>query len=692
MHLTTTGTGRLLSLTLALGMAVGSNSVQAADTNVIVLEPVHYTFVDGNSTKFQAHHWTKRSYRGGIEEFSADRTFENGISVTAEGHALIDQNDIGASLSLLKEVAWFLNMHFSEFRKYYDRLGGTFNRFINLGSNSTDKDLRLDIGKFELEAGLKREGWNEIVFLYEREFKRGAKSRLTWMSTTDTTFSLGAGIMRKTAPSWQEIDEVVDAFTLRLGREIAGFDMKAEQKWEFVNAENTREEKSLTTTAVAADGKIRRQNQHPATRLMTTFLHGERWLMNDKLFIASGYRFGHMDNREFEQLGEFSASGAPASYSYPEQKPSSRADNDYDTHTWVENFSIKPFGWLTVVGKVKAEVIKRESNSSYPQDSTNPPDGIINSTEESITDNKATRWGESLSFRFSGVPKTALYTELEMEQSRVLMREDRKSRAGQSGASANDIFSRETVTQIARGAVTLGGRTSFTSYLDVTNHLRHRWNNTDYDDQRETAAGSSTSRSAFFDGQSVETNELASRVMFKPCRWFSPSLRYQLRDDKYATRAENEPIVKTGMLSNIYTIDLTLRPKEEISTTLAYSKQQAATYTPARLANSAANIPTFHSDSDNWLLTTEYLPKSNLTVTNTVSYILAENFDDFSNRGIPYGVDNERLDVGMIVTWLMKENSTLKTEYDYSHFQPHSKSEAGGYQAHSIWLEVSNKF
>ena len=316
MRITTRGWLFILILALGLGVGMGINFVEAADTNVIILEPVHGTFVDGNSSKFESHHWTKRGYRGGIEEFSTGQTLESGISIKADGHALIDQNDLGASLSIAKKEKWFLNMDFSEFRKYYDRLGGTFNRFINLGTNSTDRDLELNIGKFELSAGIKIEGWDELAFLYEREFKKGTKSRLTWMSVTDTTFSLGPGIMRKIGPSWQEIDEVVDVFTLKAGRQIAGFSMKGEQKWEFARSENLREEKSLTSTAVDADGKIRRQNQHPATNLMTTLIQGERWFMDDKVFFASGYRFGHMDNREFEQLGEFSASGVPTSYHY----------------------------------------------------------------------------------------------------------------------------------------------------------------------------------------------------------------------------------------------------------------------------------------------------------------------------------------------------------------------------------------
>lgn len=664
----------------------------AADTSVIVLEPVHHSFVEGDHQKYSSQHWVKEDYFGGIREFSMSRTLDTGVSVVTEGHALIDQNDLESSLLISKEGLGFLKVHFSEFRKYYDGTGGTFYRFTgSLGTPETFRELQMDMGKLEIEAGLRKGNWPELDFLYERDYKDGVKSRLSWTAVKTSTFGLGV-VTRNTGPSWQEVDEVVDTFAIKAKQELAGFTLKGEQRWEFTRIESFREERNLATTGVAADTKIRRQNQEPEADLMTTLLGGERWFLNDKLFVASGYRFGHMDNREWETLTEYSAAGVPTNYSNPKNKPNARADNDYDTHTWVQNFLFKPKEWLSIGTKIKAEVIKRESNSTYPSDTTSPtPDGIINTTEKSLNDNKATRFGESLSLRFTKIPKTALYTELELEQSRVLVREDRTSQAGQSGSDANEIFSRETVTDIDRGNATLGWRFLPVSWLDLTTHLRHRWNKTDYDDQRETSPGSSTAKSAFFDGQSTKTHEIATKMTFKPCRWFQPSLRYQFRDDDYATRVENEPIVKTGMISHIYTADLTLQPRQDLSTTLSFSRQNALTFTPARLASSA-NIPSFHADVASWLLATEYLPKPDITFTNTLYYSIAENFDDFSLNGMPYGVDDERFDVETGITWLLKESATLKTEYAFSQYQPHSQAGSGAYKAHVIWLELSRKF
>ncbi len=662
---------------------------EASDANIIILEPGRYNFVNGDYEKYRAHHWLQEGYSGGIREFSFKQTLKDGFEMQAEAHAIVDNNDISASLSLTRGEDWFMNLHFSEFRKYYDGTGGSFYRFTNLGTVETDKDLRLDIGKFELETGFRIAEGPEITLEYEREFRKGAKSRLTWGTENASTFGL-AKTSRKTIPAWQEIDEVVDVFAVKVKQEVAGFTLKGEQSWEFVRIESLRQEQYISDGG--GSNLIRRQNLAPETDLMTTLLGGERWFLDDKLFVASGYRFGHMDNREMETLAEFTPAGVPTGSN--ENRFSARADNDYDTHTWVENFQFKPVEWLAVTARIKAEVIKRESNSTYPLDNTSPPDGITNRTEVSLNNNKATRFGEGLFFRFTNIPRTALYTELELEQSRVLLREDRKSLAGQSGASADEIFSRETVTDIDRGVVTLGGRVVPWSLMDLTTHLRHRWNDTDYDDQRETSPGSSTARSAFFDGQSVKTNEITTKLMVKPCRWFKPSLRHQFRNDNYATRAENEPIVKTNMLSHIYTADLTLQPLRDLTTTLSFSRQNAVTSTPARLSSSANYLPTFHADVESWLMSTEYLPKPNVTLTSALYYTIAENFNDFSLTGMPYGVDNERLDVDTAVTWVVKEGTSVKTAYQFSRYQPHSKAESGAnaYDAHSLWLELNKKF
>ena len=194
----------------------------------------------------------KETYVGGVKDASAQLTLSNGVAISAQGHALIDQHDVGADVSVKKDGLGVVNVDYDEFRKYYDKTGGTYYRFGTLSASDTFRDLALDIGKFGMETGLTLEGIPELAFQYERAFKGGTKSRLAWVDVTE------GATTRKIAPSWQDIDETVDTFALKASQELAGFNVKGTQQWEFQRAETFREEKSLSTNTSAATASQRK--------------------------------------------------------------------------------------------------------------------------------------------------------------------------------------------------------------------------------------------------------------------------------------------------------------------------------------------------------------------------------------------------------------------------------------------------
>jgi hypothetical protein len=678
----------VLAVVLGSGVCFEPAEAEAADPEVsVTLAPIRQAFVRGDEATFRAHHWMREGYVGGLQALFLRHVFPDGTAFSAESHALIDQNDLGASFSLKKDALGFFNFEYSEFRKYYDKTGGVYYPFSTFRSSDTFKELELDLGHFGLETGLTLEGWPALAVEYEREFKDGAKSRLTWSAVKE------GSVTRYIAPSWQDVDEVVDTFALKARHELAGVALTGEQRWELVRTETLREEKLLATTGAASDTKMRRQDLAPEATLMTTTLGAERRFLNETVFTAAGYHFAHMDNREFETITETNAAGTPTNFSAPKQIRDARADNDYDSHTWVGNVTVHPWRWLSLGTKLKAETIHRESNSRYPQDASpsssggSTPDGTIDLIIDSFVKNKAVRWGEGLSLRVTALPRTALYTELELEQARVEMGEDRKAVVG---SSPSDVFNRYTITDVRRGAWTLGGRADPHPWLDVTAHVRRRVNDNDYDDQRESVA-SGTALSAFVDEQNQHTNEFAARATFRPCRWFRSSFRYQVRDDEYATRFEAQDHVETAMTSHIYTFDVALEPLPALLTTASFSRQAAVTTTPASLAASAT-VQDFHADVNTWLLSATYAPKPSVTLSGTLQFSSADNFNDFTARGMPLGADFHQADVAAGVTWALDDRTAVDASYEFARYNPNENVEAGAYDAHILWLEVSRAF
>ena len=660
------------------------------------LAPMRYAWVDGDLGAFRAHHWMREGAGGGIEHFDSRMMLPGNIELTSEGHALWHDHDLATSIGLRKEDLGFLHLDFSEFRKYYDDNGATYQQFATFTHPTTDKELALDIGEFSLETGLTLPDWPALTFGYAREYKDGAKSRLTLTPVVEGTTTRNIG------PSWQDVDEIVDVFSLAAEHELAGFALRGEQRWELVRSELFREERSFSTNTGASSNsqkKLRRQDQAPETTLMTTTLGGERRFFEDKLFLATGYHYAHMNNREFESLLEFNESGVLTAFSNPKMQVDARADNDYDSHTWTGNVQTALRPWLSLGTKLKSEVVRRDSNSTYPADAAEAsstggtPDGIIDRFDNSITQNKVVRWGEALTLRMTAIPRTALYTELEFEQARVLMREDRKSLDGPdagNGVSAGEVFNRETVTDVRRGAFTLGGQFAPWPFLTMTSHVRHRRHNNDYDDQRESA-GTGGARSAFIDRQHVNTDEFITRLTLRPCRWFRSAFRYQFRDDDYGTAVEAQSIVKTGMRSHRYTYDVTLQPLRQLVTTASFSRQDAVVTTPADA--SSTRIPDFNADVHTWLLTMDYVPTAPVTLTTSLAYSRAANFDEtYLFAGLPLGADFERVDATSAMRWAVRDDLSVGAEYAFYHYQANENAGTGDYSAHVIWLNVETTF
>ncbi len=672
-------------------MAVNARGVSAEEPRLsLTPEPFRYSYVTGDGEKVSAPHWMKDRYAGGIKDFSLDYNDDaQGIESAAEGHAIIDENDIDGVLTIKQQDKGFIKVDYSRFRKDYAGTGGVYHPFQNLKSINLERKLQLNIARFEVEAGLTLPEWPELTFVYEREEKDGAKSRLTWATV------LEGGVSRKISPSWQEIDETVNVFEIKAHKEIEGFDLHGDQRWELVRADSTRYEQQFSDTTVLANNKIRRQDQEPSTDAMTTTVGMEKWFWKEKAFVSSGYRYGHLDSKEIENIYESDAAGVIKNFSNPEQVRNALGYSKYDAHTWVSSFMVNPWKWLNSIARLKAEVFREKGSSQYPKDSTpvsatvgSVPDGIINTIDDSGTSNKVVRVGEGVSLRYTGIPRTALYTDLELEQVQDLLTEDRFSRGIQSAQNLGETWSRVTATASRRGVGKIGGRVSPWNFMDLTSEVGHRQNNVDYDDRREDE-GAGGARSSFVDWQNISTNEFSTRMTLRPVRWFQPSMRYQMRADRYISGFEGqETESQSNMLSNIYTFDATVLPVPDLLITGSFSKQDAWVTTIARY-NVAAQTPTFNSGVYSWLLSAVYTINPRATLTNSVLYSRADNFNDFTAAGLPLGAEFYNINYTGGLELKPRPDLTIAPKYAFYQYTPNAKVESEGYTANVFWLDVT---
>lgn len=689
------------SILLGVGLCAFSAVVNAAEeaqpeetpsayefSGSVTPEPLQYAYVEGDRHTFRQHHWTKEGYDGGFEEFELEeKNASENIRAAVDGHAMVRNNDYEVNAIVEKKDFGFLKLEYQEFIKYYDDMGGVYYPFRVLDVSTLGRELALEIGHIRVEAGLTVEEMPKINVAYERSWKDGAKSRLTW-----TPVTVGS-LTREIGPSYQQIDEVVDSVELNESHTVKGVELAGQQLFEWSSSEMAREERSLASGSTASAEKIRVQTQDPQYHLFSTTESAQRWFKDETVFAGTAYHFMRMENSEVENIFEMNKEGAVKNFSNPKQIRNARADNEYNDHAWTGNVMVTPLKWMSVDTKIRTGLTDRSGNSAYPSDTTPVaagganPDGIINNTDLSRTEDRVARIGEGISFRINGIPRTALYNDFEFEQMRNWLSEDRDSLAGQSAANAGEIFGRETLVYLSRGIWTLGGQVVPCRWFNWTSHFRINRSNSDYDDKRETDGTATGAKSAFMDAMNIQTQELATRFTFKVRPWLKPSVRYQHQLRDYETRVENLNSVGTRMDSHIFTFDVTLQPLHNLLIMTGVSPQYASVVTPAR-DSVINNTPRFQANVLTWLLNVNYDVNERVGILGGMDYTQADNFFDSADSGLPLGAAFHQSSVSAGVNWKISKMVSLITGYDWMRYNGRDQVDATNYFGHMFSIKT----
>lgn len=654
---------------------------ESSDFSVVVM-PERYISVKGDVAKFRAHRWLNDGHAAGLKDLSFKRMFSNGAVLEFDGHAIPDDNDFSSDLSLFKEDLGALDIRYTVFRKYYDDSGGYYYPFTTLATNDSGRDLNMDIGNFSVALSPSLENLHDITLLYERHVKKGKKSRLTWAEAKEGATARAIG------PSWQEIDEVVNVVTLRGETDIKGMDVSAEQSYEKVETYALREEHWLATTGVAADTKIRIQDQRPESESWTTTFHGKRWFNDETAFLGLAYRFHTLENSELENITETNAAGSPFNFgSSAKNRVNALANNKLDAHTMTGNYTKNISSSFNVAAKIKANYVKRKGESTYPYDaapSNGVPDGVIEATDYSDTRNTVLNYGQNLSFRYTGIQKTSIYGDVEMGQVRNRLEEE------QHNISRVLLWERDTRASIYKTVFTLGGRVIPSRYFNASTQARHRRDRNDYDHQKASVG---SINSAFMDGMSVTSDELTSKLTWKPYQWLQSSIRHQLLHKKYVTMVKDQLELESRTVSNTFTYDVVLQPLDELLLNVSLSRQLMKTSTAATAQTNIQAMPGFRGDVNSFLFSASYSPLETLSFIGVAGYTFSDNFNDFTSTGLPLAATNRSRLVELGLTFSPKDKDwSVSPHYGYYSYETGSLSEFGNYNAHVGWMDFALKW
>jgi len=660
---------------IALIMAISIFTINVSDlhasdgegSNIISILPVHNVDVDGDFNKFRAHTWMNKGYSGGINELRINQEFDNNTSLHFDARSIPNENDHDVELLLNKQNLGDMTIHYKMFKKYFDNSGGYYHPYTSaFESNDSNTDLNMDIGHFLFEISPSLGNLHDVTFSYEHHSKDGQKSRLTWAEVSENS------VKRNIAPSWQDVDEVVNILSLKGQTTISGFDVKAEQNWETVNVNNLRTEKFLSDTS-GSGTKMRFQDQEPQSSVLTTTLQGEKWFNDNKSFLAFAYRFNQIEGEETETLRETDENGVAAAYSYDENENNSTSGLSVISNSLVGHYMTNLNPQWNLTAKTKVEMISKDASSALNDITT--LDSNFNDTR-----NKRMNYGQDLGFRYSGLPRSSIYGNVEFGYTTDRLKEDEVDESGSIS------WFRETWTKVQKTTWTLGSRHIPSKTLNLTTQLRHRRQINDYDDQDESTGVSS----AFFEEIETFTNEAKTKLSWKPQNWLRGAVRYQFLHKLFNARHETLLAQQAVTQSHSVSFDIVLQPLDNLLMNLSLSRQDAFTVTAAAADSTVSQAPRFNADVNSLLYSMSYSPKEELSFTGLINYTLSDNFNDFTATALPLAVTNSHYNAEVAMQWAPKDkNWSIKPKYAYYNYKANSISEYGDYNAHVAWLDFN---
>ncbi len=685
----------IVGLNLVLPLLFGSFYVYAQEGSAgsgEITPSIVYIDLTGDKEKFAEDHWIRDGATGGVSGYSYINENRLGDSIVAEGRGLAGNGDYQFNFDLKKEGFGNLIFEFKQFNKYYDGTGGYYSPF---GSSisfpnyllETGRDLSLDIGNLKVEAIFSKEEETKCILSYEREYRKGAKSLTSWGSVTGTVNN--AATTRKILPTFLEIDEMVNKLELKIEHTVNGIDISAEQAWEGVKVQTQKVNNRTLSLANGAFSTVRYKYEDLDADLYTTVVRVAKDF-NEKVNLSMAVLYEFARDHTNERITDTSVAATN------ENHPVNPANVYQGTVTLLPKISILLMEHLFMEAGFRWEWIDKNGSSTYNRDRTNPPDNIADellNIDDEIKDNHL---GETFSIKFDGIRDVVFYADGEFEQ-QVRREVNTQNSFGRLPTATNN-FLRDTNTLTYDYECTLGSKFYPMPKVDVTAEFKYKYGLRDY---KRGGAGNAIQTGditngyrGFLNSVSYTTVKPIAMFNFKPYRWLACNFRYAYDSTAYGVETRLADATEISEYkANIYSTGATLMPNDTLYLTFFYQYKEAMTETPANgTGGGPTNVPTYNANVRALSASCSYAPVKNVTVRGSYTFSRADNFNDFSNIGLPLGLDNLSQDASIGIESKICSGGILEFKYDFAAYDETSNSGMDDYEAHLFYTALKMVF
>jgi hypothetical protein len=658
---------------------------------------------DGDTAQFeQAHHLPGDQAYGGIQDMHYEQNIGKNATLTVDGHALWDINDYDIKVELAQPKLGYIRFGFTEFRTWYDGNGGFLPPKGGTWFPPLYPEMHIDRGEAWVELGLRVPDWPEITIHYSHEFRDGQKDSTSWGDTNLTGLAIGS--TKKIVPSFRDIDEKRDIFSLDISKSFGNTDVLLGMRYEHIDDQddfkNIRGAGQLPPV-VPPPGQQRFVTQHnnDDTDLFSGHVITETRL-TDSVWFTAGYSYTTMEN----DISGSRLFGTHFDSAFGEPVPtlgqrdhafidlSGMAEIKY--HVFDANWYWTPTKDLVLLSGFRYTHERQDTDSTFlalEPVANVPPPGFHYGTPTPASGERNSdydRFAERLEMRYTGIKDWLFYVEGEWDAEYGHVFEFQTDEGDLVDKNTNFLGQKYTI-----------GATWYPSTrVSVAGQYYHKIAN--YDNDYIKGAGQRLI------GQDWDTDDLNIRITFRPkmpakLGVLTMVTRYDFLhtniDGQWALDTSPLQEQQTGEIKrHMITESITWNPLARLYLQADASVVLNETDTPAsQITLSPFTGPTVTNfRNDYWTVSTGagYLIDEKTDLQFSYSFYRANDYFNNAPAAVPYGMGATEHIVGATISRQLTKRVRLSLSYRYCNYTEETSGGHNNFAAHSIFSSLGFRF
>lgn len=648
---------------------------------------VRYYGVSGDERKFREHNWQTEDWAGGLEHLRLQERLTNGVLVTTEARAIVDQNDYLLKLRLEKPDLGFIDAGFQQYRRYTDDTGLWYSGY-NFPVPSLNQDLALDVGKSWIDLGLTLPNWPKMTLGYEHQYKEGDKSSLQYdyVSPDLATDPRGRALL----PTRRLIDEEVHILKFDFDHDLFGVRVTDNFRGEFYNQTSTRDR-----SGVFAAGTISMDNGAREVEKIDHFQAANAFVLEKQfkkwLYVSGGYLYSRLDGgAELDRSIFVPVNPAVPAYLGEESQGILIGQ---ETHAFSLNSLWGPWDGLSFYGTLQNDWMNQESlgASAISRSLLAVPDPSAFSSQISRA-----IYNEEFGLKYTKIPMTVVFADARWQQEDIGHAENYSLN---DGVNDLDDFMRDTEAR-ARLQQYRGGFTiSPWQMSSFTANYKYRDKTTDYDHPLDfdlDPVSPGNGYPAFITERDMQTDDIEARAILRVARWVRLNLKYELvSTDFHTTTAPTTtggipsgggPILAGNYDAHIYSAGATLSPWQRLRLSATFSYSQSRIISGV---NNGAEILPYKGDIYSVISSATFALSQKTDLQASYFYSQANYDQPDTGANTPFGLSYNRHGLLAGVTHQWKPYLSTKLQYGFFDYSDPTTQGVNDYTAHAVFLSLT---